>query len=232
VQTAMSAVPRHLGLILDGNRRWAKAHGLPALEGHRRGYDRLQDITFAAADRGVKYISAFVFSTENWKRTQEEVDYLMGLVIWVAKHEVDKYVKRGLKLVFAGSRAGVRPDVLAAIESAEAKTAHNTRAVAVLCFNYGGHTEIAEGVARLVADGVPAADVTPERLEQYLYRPEVPPVDLIIRTSGEQRTSGFMLWRSEYAELYFTPKHWPEFTEADLDEALEDYTRRGRRFGR
>jgi undecaprenyl diphosphate synthase len=224
-------VPIHVGLILDGNRRWARAQGLPQLEGHRRGSDNLFEISRAAAERGVKYVSAYVFSTENWNRTQEEVAYLMDLVVWVATKEIDKYAKEGLRVIFFGSRERLSPKVIRAIDNAEAKTKHETRMVVALCFNYGGQTELAEGVARLVADGVPADEVTVERLGQYLYHPEVPPIDLLIRTSGEQRLSGFMMWRASYAELYFTPQPWPGFTAADLDEALAEYARRQRRFG-
>jgi undecaprenyl diphosphate synthase len=228
---AQGSVPVHLGLILDGNRRWARAQGMPQLEGHRQGYQNLHDVALAAFDRGVKYVSAYVFSTENWNRTKEEVDYLMNLFVWVATKEIDKYVHEGLKVVFMGSRERLSKRVLKGIESAESKTAHNTRGVVVLCLNYGGHTELAEGVARLVRDGVPAEEVTVHKLAEYLYQPEVPPVDLIIRTSGEQRLSNFMLWRSAYSELYFVEKPWPAFTVADLDEALEDYASRNRRFG-
>lgn len=224
--------PNHVGFILDGNRRWAKAQGLPVLEGHRRGYETLHVMALAAADRGVQYISAYVFSTENWDRAQEEVDFLMSFIIWVAKNEVDKYINEGFKLVFLGSRQRLSAKVLRAIETAEAKTAQGERAVLALCLNYGGHNELAEGVARLVADGVPAEQVTPDVLEGYLYHPEVPAVDLLIRTSGEQRLSGFMLWRVSYAELYFSPVHWPAFTVEDLDAALAEYASRQRRFGK
>jgi undecaprenyl diphosphate synthase len=131
-----------------------------------------------------------------------------------------------------GSRERLSPKVAAAIESAEVRTAGNTGTVVALCFNYGGQVELAEGVARLVADGVTAAEVTPAKLAEYLYHPDLPPIDLVIRTSGEQRLSGFMLWRSAYSELYFTAKAWPEFTAEDLDEALAEYARRSRRFGK
>lgn len=227
-----SEVPVHVGFILDGNRRWAKAQGLPQLEGHRRGYDNLHRIVIHAADRSVKYISAYIFSTENWNRSQEEVDYLMDLVIWVVSKELQKYMKQDIRIVFLGSRARLSPKVLRALDNAERKTQYNGRAVLALCFNYGGHQELAEGVARLVGDGVTSAEVTPERLAEYLYHPEVPPVDLLIRTSGEQRLSGFMLWRVSYAELYFVSQPWPTFTPADLDTALSDYAGRQRRFGK
>ncbi len=224
--------PVHLGLILDGNRRWARERGLPALEGHRRGYDRLHAVARAAADKGVRYISAYVFSTENWSRTQEEVDFLMDLLLWVVKHEVDKFVKEGLRIVFLGSKERLSAKVLQAILAAETKTRDGARAVVALCFNYGGEMELAEAAAGLVRDGVPAVEVTPRKLAEYLYHPEIPPVDLIIRTSGEQRLSGFMLWRASYAELYFTEVLWPAFGVADLDAALAEYGRRKRRFGK
>lgn len=226
------AVPQHIGLILDGNRRWARAQGIPLLEGHRQGYKNLHRVALHAIKRGVTHVSAYVFSTENWNRTKDEVDYLMDLLVWVATHEIDKYVKDGMKIVFAGSRRRLSEKVLRAIESAERKTSHNSKLTVMLCMNYGGHTELAEGVARMMRDGVKADDVTEAKLGKYLYHPEVPPVDLVIRTSGEQRLSNFMLWRVAYAELYFTPVHWPGFGEGDLDAALEEYASRHRRFGK
>jgi undecaprenyl diphosphate synthase len=224
-------VPVHLGLILDGNRRWARAQGLPLLEGHRVGHKNLQVVATRAFERGVKYISAYVFSTENWNRAKDEVAYLMDLFISVATNEIDQYVADGVKVVFVGSRAGLNNKLVRAMETAEAKTRHNTRGILAVCFNYGGQMELAEGVAQLVRDGVPADEITPKRLAEYLYHPEIPALDFIIRTSGEQRLSNFMLWRAAYAELYFTPVHWPEFTSDALDEALEEYATRQRRYG-
>lgn len=225
-------LPTHLGLILDGNRRWAKSQGLPQLEGHRLGYQNLHPIAVHAVNQGVKFVSGYVFSTENWNRTQEEVNYLMDLVVWVSRHEVKKYLKDGLRIAFLGSREKLSDRVLEAVESAEADTKHNTRGVVALCLNYGGHTELAEGVARMIADGVKPSEVTPEKVAEYLYHPEIPPVDLIIRTSGEQRISNFMLWRAAYAELYFTPVPWPAFTTDDLDAAFDGYASRQRRLGK
>lgn len=226
-----ATIPVHIGFILDGNRRWARAEGLPQLQGHLAGYRNLHTVANHAIDRGVKFVSAYVFSTENWNRTEEEVNYLMDLLVWVATKEIKKYVKEGLKLVFVGSQTRLSDKVKRAIASAEAKTRNNTRGTVALCLNYGGHTELAEGVVRLIEDGVSAREITPARLAQYLYHPEIPPVDFIIRTSGEQRLSNFMLWRAAYAELYFTPVFWPAFSVGDLDAALEDYASRQRRFG-
>jgi undecaprenyl diphosphate synthase len=230
--TASITVPVHLGVILDGNRRWAQEQGLPNIEGHKRGYANLHKNVKRAADRGVKYISAYVFSTENWDRTAEEVGYLMDLFVWAASNDIERYVRDGFKIVFLGSKKRLSDKVLRAMDYAEAKSRHNTRAVLAYCMNYGGHTELAEGVARLIEDGIPASEVTTSKLAEYLYHPEIPALDFIIRFSGEQRLSGFMMWRSEYAELYFTSKHWPTFTEEDLDTALLEYSNRKRRFGK
>lgn len=226
-----TTVPQHLGLILDGNRRWARSQGLPLLEGHRVGYKNLHTVVKRAVDRGVKYISAYVFSTENWRRAKDEVTYLMDLFVTVATKELEPYARDGIRVVFVGSREHLSRKVLEAMDAAEARTRANTRAILAICFNYGGQLELAEGVAQLVRDGVAADEVTPERLAEYLYHPEIPAVDLVIRTSGEQRLSNFMLWRVAYAELYFTEITWPAFTVDELDAALDEYDNRQRRYG-
>ena len=224
-------LPTHLGLILDGNRRWAKERGLKPFEGHRRGYLRLKKVAEAAFDRGIPYVSAFVFSTENWKRDSSEVAYLMDLLEWVARHEVKKLHKKNIKVLFLGSEEGLNPSILEAIRDAEKLTANNSGGTLALCLNYGGHQELSDALSKLIAKGVSPKDVTPELISQELYDPSLPPLDLIIRTSGEQRLSGFMLWSAAYAELKFVLKHWPAFTVSDLDAALLDYANRQRRFG-
>jgi len=227
-----TAVPTHLGLILDGNRRWAVAEGLATYEGHRRGYENLKTIAEAAIDRGVKFISAFVFSTENWKRAKDEVKYLMDLLSWVAVHQVDEMHKKNIKVVFLGQEDRLSKKNIKLIRAAEDKTRNNTRGTLALCLNYGGRSEIADAFKQMIAKGVKPEDMTPELIREHIYHPEIPDVDLIIRTSGEQRLSNFMLWRAAYSELYFkADKHWPAFTVADLDDALADYARRVRRFG-
>lgn len=222
-------VPSHLGLILDGNRRWATEQGLPTLEGHRKGYENLKTIGKAAIKRGVKFVSAYVFSTENWNRSAEEVEYLMKLLVWVATKEIKDLDEAGIRVVFAGSRAKLKPKVIKAIESAEKRTAQNTGGTLALCLNYGGHQEIIDAVNQAIADG--HKTVTKTVIEHNLYAAEIPPIDLVIRTSGEQRISNFMLWRVAYSELLFVKKHWPAFTEADLDNAFAEYSARQRRFG-
>jgi undecaprenyl diphosphate synthase len=228
---ATDKVPAHLGLILDGNRRWAKEHGLKPFEGHRRGYLRLKKVAEAAFNHGVQYVSAFVFSTENWNRSHEEVVYLMDLLYWVSTHELNKLHKNNVRVIFIGSTLRLEPRILMAIEAGEKKTAHNTGGTLVLCLNYGGQQELADAAAKLIRAGVKPEDVTPELIAKNLYDPSLPPIDLIIRTSGEQRLSGFMLWSAAYAELKFVLKYWPAFTVKDLEDALKDYAVRQRRFG-
>lgn len=229
-QTNPTVLPRHLGLILDGNRRWAQAHGRPQLQGHQAGYDNLKTIARAALNRGIKYVSAYVFSTENWDRSPSEVKYLMDLALKIFSSDIDELNEEGVKVLIAGSRQRLSPKLIKAIDSAQRLTQNNKKGTLVLCFNYGGRQEIAEAVNRLIAEG--KTEIEPSDIENNLYAPQVPPVDLIIRTSGEQRLSNFMLWRAAYAELMFTDKHWPDFTEADLDSALADYASRQRRFGK
>jgi undecaprenyl diphosphate synthase len=224
-------VPRHLGLILDGNRRWAKANNLPTFEGHRVGYENLKVIGEAAIDRGVEVVTAYVFSTENWNRTKEEVGYLMALLQKVATTEVQEIHKKGIRVRFLGSRERIPKRIVEAINKAEELTKDNLRGTIALCLNYGGQSEIVDAVKTLIEKGTKAAEITIEAIAENLYVPDLPPVDLIIRTSGEHRISNFMLWRAAYSELYFCDKHWPDFSEADLDEALEEFANRERRFG-
>lgn len=230
-QTVPQVVPTHLGLILDGNRRWAKARKLPTLAGHSRGYKKIKEIATYAFDQGIKYVSVFIFSTENWKRDQAEVSYLMNLAYKVATEDIVELHQKNVKILWLGRRDGVPDKVYQATLAAVEKTRHNTGGVLCICFNYGGHQEIADACRQLIDDGVKAEDVTPEAIAKRLYCPEVPPIDMLIRTSGEQRISNFMLWRVYYAELYFIQKHWPAFSKADLDEALNAFADRSRRFG-
>jgi len=227
----LANMPNHLGLIMDGNRRWAKEKGLRPFEGHRRGYLRLKKIALAAFDRNVHYVSAFVFSTENWNRSKEEVAYLMDLLYWVSTVELKKLDKRNIKIVFVGTKKGLSQKIIDAINAGEAKTANNTAGTLVLCLNYGGQQELSDAFANIIRQGIPADKITPELINKNLYEPSLPPLDLIIRTSGEQRLSGFMLWSAAYAELKFVLKYWPAFTVADLEDALQDYSHRHRRFG-
>lgn len=227
-----STLPIHLGLVLDGNRRWAREHGLFTYEGHRKGYDNLKDIAKAAFDRGVKYVSAFVFSTENWDRAKSEVNYLMGLTRRILTQDVIEFNEQNIKLVWFGNESRLSKKLIKLIRDAEELTKNNTKGTLCLCFNYGGHQEIADAFRKILESGKGSSVITPDLINKYLYQPDVPKVDLVVRTSGEQRLSGFMLWRIAYSELYFVNKHWPDFSEEDLDNALDFYAGRERRFGR
>jgi undecaprenyl diphosphate synthase len=230
--TASRAVPRHVGLILDGNRRWAKSQGLPVMEGHRQGVETFKKIVRRAFESGVDVVSAYIFSTENWTRTKEEVSFLMGLVIKVVEKDLRQLHEDGIKILILGSREKLDKKVLEAVQKTEALTANNTKGLLCICFNYGGHQEIIDATKQLIRDGVAADDVTKTMLDERMYGGAVvPPIDLLIRTSGEQRTSGFMLWRSDYAELYFDDVMWPDFTPERFDAAINEYNRRQRRFG-
>lgn len=229
---AAAHTPRHIGYIVDGNRRWAKKHGLPTYEGHLAGYNALKEVALETLHQGVEYMSAYVFSTENWQRSSDEVKKLMGLVLRLVKTDLPEFTTHNVRLRIVGSRENIDAKILKAIEIAEKETAQNTGGTFLLCFNYGGHLEITEAVKKIVQSGVPAEEINEELISEHLYAPEVPPVDLIVRTSGEQRISNFMLWRAAYSELMFIEKSWPEMTKDDVASIIKEYTKRQRRFGK
>lgn len=229
---AMDGVPRHLGLILDGNRRWAREHGLPLYEGHKAGYLNVERILDAALERGVECVSLYVFSTENWNRSADEVKQLMKLFLWVFGHELENLKHHGVRVRVLGNKLRIGKALLKAIHRAEAETARNKRGTLLFCLDYGGQEEIVEAIKQLVAEGVSTNDLTPSRISEQLNRNGVPPVDLIIRTSGEQRLSNFMLWEAAYSEFMFTPTKWPDFSVEELNGMLDAYARRHRRFGK
>ena len=209
---------RHVAMIMDGNGRWAEARGLPRSLGHEAGERALFDVVEGALEAGVRYVSAYAFSTENWNRPDEEVDFLMGFNRRLLRQRRDDMNVRGVRIRRIGRREGVPEDVLTEFDAAEDHTRQNTRMDLMVCFNYGGRAEIEDAAAK-----GPIAD--------NLYAPDVPEVDLMIRTSGEQRLSNFLLWQSAYAELYFTETLWPDFDRHALWEALKDFAGRDRRFG-
>ncbi len=223
---------KHLAVIMDGNRRWAKAQGLPSFEGHRRGYDRLKAIGDACLARGVEVLTVFAFSTENWKRTQEEVTFLMDLLETALIQEAEFFVQKGVRVLILGRRDGLRPSVLRAIESIETRTAENTALTLCICLNYGGRIELVDAVRNIVAQGIEAGQIEESTVTSATYWPDMPEPDLVVRTSGEQRLSGFLLWQCAYSEFYFTEVHWPAFTEAELDRALDEFGQRQRRYGK
>ena len=226
-----SLVPQHVGYILDGNRRWAKKHGLPTYEGHLAGYNALKDIVAATADAGVKYISFYTFSTQNWNRAEDEVRGIMSLIRRLFKTDIKQLVEEGYKVVVLGSRDHLPSDLSKMIDEAQAVSANGTRATLAMCFNYGGQDEIVRAARRCVEAGIEAEDITLESFASYLDHPEVPACDLVVRTSGEQRLSDYMLWRSAYSEFLFLDKFWPEMTPDDVTYILEEYANRHRRFG-
>jgi undecaprenyl diphosphate synthase len=227
--TQNSNLPVHVGLILDGNRRWAKRRGMPKLEGHRKGYNNLKDLAKHAADRGIKYLSAYIFSTENWNRSKDEVEYLMKLAYQLLTRDVEELNRENIRVIWLGSRQKISKKLQSAIDKAVETTKSNTRGTLCLCFNYGGRQEVMDAAQKLIDEGVKT--VTPDNFQEAIYAPEVPDVDLIVRTSGQYRISGYMLWRSAYSELYFIDKYWPDFNRDDFDHALDWYASRERRFG-
>ncbi len=224
-------IPQHIGYVVDGNRRWAKKHGLPGYEGHMAGYNTIQDVVLETFNRGVKYVSAYIFSTENWKRSEQEVNKLMTLVLKLLTSDLRILEENNIRLKILGSRENVSEKICKAIDDAEERTKDNTKGTLAICFNYGGHLEITDAVKKIVQSKVKPKDITPELIAANLYVPEVPPVDIVVRTSGEQRLSNFMLWRAAYSEFIFLDKLWPDMTKEDVTAILKEYSRRNRRFG-
>ncbi len=219
------------GILLMAIAAWAKAHGLPVYEGHLAGYNALKDIAIETLAQGADYVSGYIFSTENWKRSADEVKKLMSLVLKLVTSDLPEFQAHNIQLRVIGSRTGVETKLLKAIDKAEVETAENTGGELLLCFNYGGRLEITDAVKKIVQSGVPADDISEELITQNLYAPEAPPLDVVVRTSGEQRLSNFMLWRSAYSEFIFLEKNWPDMTKDDVTSIMEEYARRHRRFG-
>lgn len=224
-------IPKHVGYIIDGNRRWAKKHGLPTYEGHLAGYNALKDIAFATLDQGVQYMSIYIFSTENWKRSQEEIKGLMSLILKLFTTDAKIFDEKNIKLKVLGLRDGLDDKILKAMDKLEEHTKNNTAGTLAICLNYGGQSEIVEAVKKIVQKGVKAEDITEDLIAENLYGAEVPPMDVMVRTSGEKRLSNFMLWRAAYSEFIFLDKMWPDMTKDDVTDIIEEYSRRHRRFG-
>ena len=215
---APERVPRHVAMIMDGNGRWAEARGLKRSQGHEAGERALFDVVEGALEAGIRYLSAYAFSTENWSRPEEEVEFLLNFNRRLLRQRRDDMNERGVRIRRIGRRDPVPQDVLDEFDAAEEMTAHNATMDLMVCFNYGGRAEIEDAAAK-------------GAIAENLYAPDVPDVDLLIRTSGEMRTSNFLLWQSAYAELYFTDTLWPDFDRHALWVALRDYAGRERRFG-
>ena len=223
--------PRHVAIIMDGNRRWAAARGLPSIAGHVQGVEAIRPIVKAAPDRGIEVMSLYVFSQENWRRTDEEVAGLFGLIDGAVRQYTDELVDEGVRVRVIGRLHEAPPDIQRSIRAAEEKTKGGTRMALNIAFNYSGRSEIVDAIRALIAAGVPAPDVDEARVEEQLYTAGQPEPDLIIRTGGEQRTSNFLLWQGAYAELVFCSTLWPDFRQEDLDAAIAEFTLRQRRYG-
>ncbi len=221
----------HLAIIVDGNGRWAKSIGKIRSYGHLKGYENLKKIINYVNDNlDIKYISLFIFSTENFKRSKDEVDYLMNLFKKGFKEEKDVYIKKNMKVVFSYKKEGLSKDIISIIEEVESSTKDNTGLVVNFCLNYGGRSEIVDACKKIIDDKIDKNDITEDLFKDYLYN-KLPDIDLMIRTSGEQRISNFMLWSLSYSELYFTKTYFPAFTTNELLEIIDDFNNRDRRYG-
>lgn len=218
----------HLGIIADGNRRWAKAQGLPTIEGHKKGLEAIKKLVGAADKAGIKYLTFYVFSTENWGRSTDEVSYIMKLAETRILKYAEELAEHNARMIILGSKNRISPKLASTIEKAEKVTENCTGITVCFCFNYGGEQEIADAATIAATEG----EITPETIRKHLYHPEVPNIDMVVRTSGEERISGFMLWRAAYAEFLFIKKYFPEMEGEDIKEILNIYEKRNRRFGK
>ncbi len=226
-------LPSHIGFIMDGNRRWAKENGVPPLEGHRKGlYDALMPLVDNCSEMGIKYITVWAFSTENWDRSKTEIEYLIGLMEKIFTEKLDELHQKGVRINPIGRLTDYPKKTQALAQKAREKTQNNDKFVFNIGLSYGGRDEIVTAVRQIIRDGLSPEEVTEAKFSEYIFEKGQPDPDLIIRTSGEYRLSGFMLWQSPYSELYFTEKCWPDFDRSELEKALAEYARRERRFGK
>lgn len=220
-------IPTHLGIIMDGNRRWAKAKGKETIKGHLAGANRIISLAKYVFKKGIKYLSIYAFSTENFNRSEEEVHYLMNLIVKFFNDRAQELNKENIKVIFSGRQKPLSDKILNVMDKVIDLTRNNTGGIINICLNYGSRLEIVDAVKNIIKDKV---EVNEENFQKYLYQ-DLPNLDLIIRTSGEQRLSNFMLWQASYAELYFPKTFFPDFDENELDKALDEYNSRNRRFG-
>lgn len=225
-------VPTHVAIIMDGNGRWARARGLPRVAGHQAGTENLRRVIRACVEFGIKYLTIYAFSTENWDRPREEVEGLMNILESVIDRELSELNEEGVQLRHIGHLEGLAPTLQSKVLDAIDLTKNNDHLILTLAFNYGGRDEIVFAIRHMIEDGVKALDVTPELVTSYLFTASLPDPDLIIRTSGEQRMSNFLIWQGVYAEWYITPVFWPDFDREHLKLAIDDYAMRNRRFGK
>jgi len=231
VQRDLKPVPRHVAIVMDGNGRWAKKRFMPRFFGHKQGVDSLVRCVQACSDRGIEYLTVFAFSSENWKRPDEEVSGLLGLVLVAVSKYLRKLAEKGVRIRIVGDRSAVNDKVRAAWDEAERSTAHNTRITLSVAFNYGGRWDVTQACRRAVEMGLAPEAITEQTLSSLMALSHAPDPDLFIRTGGEVRISNFLLWQVAYSELYFTDCLWPDFDERELDAALAAFAGRERRFG-
>jgi undecaprenyl diphosphate synthase len=227
-----SSVPQHVAIIMDGNGRWAQRRHLPRLAGHRAGVRNIHRIANACHDRGVRMLTVYAFSTENWGRPKEEVTGLMTIFAEATERETRNLHSKGVCVRHVGTMDNVPVHLRRSIERAVDLTRDNPNLILNVAFNYGGRAEIVDAVKRIVEAGIEPEQITEETIKRHLYTADLPDPDLVIRTAGEMRLSNFLIWQAAYSEYYSTPKHWPDFGERDLDEAIESYARRHRKFGK
>ena len=231
-KSGLTKIPTHVAIIMDGNGRWAKQRGLPRNEGHRAGVENMRRVLEGAVEFGVKVITIYAFSTENWGRPEEEVRGLLSIFEQVIAREATELHKNGVKLRHLGTLAGISDKMKEAVKSAIELTKDNDRITLNIAFNYGGRAEILNAIARMIDDRVAPDQVNERLFESYLYTAGVPDPDLIIRTAGEMRLSNFLIWQAAYAEYYSTPTYWPDFDKQELYQALRAFSQRQRRFGK
>lgn len=227
-------LPNHVGIIMDGNGRWALEKGKKRSAGHKEGAKTLEKLMLYTKNKGIKYLSVYAFSTDNFKRSEEEVNYLMDLIIYYFNHKLTNVIKEGIKIIFSGRKQPLRKDVLDAMNSIEEKTKENNACIVNICLNYGGQEEIVDATLKIVDDindgKLKKEEINKELFYKYLYN-DLPPIDLLIRTGKEHRLSNFMLYQMTYAELFFVDTYFPDFLEPEYENALEYFFNRDRRFG-
>lgn len=228
----LTKIPRHVAIIMDGNGRWAQARGLPRLAGHRAGTENIRRVLEGCVEYGVKILTIYAFSTENWQRPEDEVRGLMRILEEVIQKEVKELNEKGVCIRHLGRLDGLSPRLQRQIQKAVELTRENSRLILNVAFNYGGRAEILDAVRGLIRDGISPEDIDEELFSRYLYTAGLPDPDLIIRTAGEMRLSNFLLWQGAYAEYYSTPTYWPDFDKEELHRALLAYSQRERKFGR
>ncbi len=223
---------KHIAIIMDGNRRWAKEKLLPSAIGHQKGVESLKNTMRLFDEYGIKYLTVYAFSTENWNRKKEEVEFLMNLLAKTLCNELDEMHKENVKICFLGDLTKLNKKLVEIIQNAQEKTKNNTGVNLNIAFNYGSRDEITNAVKAIVKEGIPFEDITEETVSKHLYTKNIPDPDLLIRTGGEKRISNYLLWQAAYSEIYVTDAFWPDFDREQLDKAIIDFDKRNRRFGK